>query len=58
MKRRNRRRLHAVRTLADEQLAQQLALKLHLSLAQMLGLIARFGIDSARLPAAARKLAA
>ena len=57
MKRRNRPRSHAVRTLADEQLAQDLALKLRLSLAQVLGLIGRFGTNSARLPAAARRLA-
>jgi hypothetical protein len=40
MKRRNKFRLHAVRTLADEQLVRNLALKLHLTLAQVLGLVA------------------
>jgi hypothetical protein len=46
-----------VRTLADEQLSRNLALKLHLTLAQVLGLVARFGINSAKLSVAARKLA-
>jgi len=46
MKRRHRSRLRAVRTLADEQLARNLALKLHMTLAQVLGLVARFGINS------------
>jgi hypothetical protein len=53
---RNRPRLRVEGTLTDEQKAKTLALKLHLTLAQVLGLIARFGIDSPRLGAAARTL--
>jgi predicted nucleic acid-binding protein len=49
MRRSSRHRLRAVRTLADEQLARHLALKLHLTLAQVLGLIARAGANSAKL---------
>ena len=57
MKRRHGFRLYAVRTLAEEQLARNLALKMHLTLAQGLGLVGRFGIKSPKLPVAVRKLA-
>jgi hypothetical protein len=49
-------RLRAERTLVQEQAAQDLAISLHLSLAQALSLIARHGVAEPRLYAAARKM--
>jgi hypothetical protein len=58
MARWNKPRLRAERTLVQEQVAQSLALSLHLTLAQALGLIARYGVAEPRLYAAARKTGA
>ena len=51
----NKRRLKAERSLTREQTARSLAISLHLSLAQALGLLARFGAPDAGVYAVARR---